>query len=201
MPRCSSPDRAPTRSPCPAATGLRMVRLDGGAPTGGIEIAERVNRSGARAAARRTPSCSARLRARCLVRGGQGLLRRQLRTRAAGPDRHHRQRQRDPAARRRRLPRQPRRPRPQRPRQRLAPGTSSSDKQKIDNWDALIPPPQRDEDNKKKDKNLVDDAVAQQPPTAKPDNLTVRPGARASSTSSTTTPTPPAPCSRSTRAT
>ncbi|WP_353951837.1 fibronectin type III domain-containing protein [Knoellia sp. S7-12] len=50
------------------------------------------------------------------------------------------------------------------------------DKQKIDNWDALIPPPQRDEDNKKKDKNLVDDAVAQQPPTAKPDNLTVRPG-------------------------
>ncbi|MFC7485549.1 fibronectin type III domain-containing protein [Knoellia pratensis] len=51
-----------------------------------------------------------------------------------------------------------------------------SDKQKIDNWDALIPPPQRDEDNKKKDKNLVDDAVAQQPPTAKPDNLTVRAG-------------------------
>jgi hypothetical protein len=51
-----------------------------------------------------------------------------------------------------------------------------NDKQKIDNWDALIPPPQRDDDNKKKDKNLVDDAVAQQPPTAKPDSLTVRAG-------------------------
>ncbi|WP_082569705.1 fibronectin type III domain-containing protein [Knoellia sp. Soil729] len=51
-----------------------------------------------------------------------------------------------------------------------------NDRQKIDNWDALIPPPQRDDDNKKKDKNLVDDAVAQQPPTAKPDDLTVRAG-------------------------
>ncbi|PRY58766.1 fibronectin type III domain protein [Knoellia remsis] len=50
------------------------------------------------------------------------------------------------------------------------------DKQKIDNWDALIPPPQRDDDNKKKDKNLVDDAVQQQPPEAKPDDLRVRAG-------------------------
>ena len=47
---------------------------------------------------------------------------------------------------------------------------------KIDNWDALIPPPQTENDNDKKDKNLVDDAVLEQPPTAMPDSLTVRAG-------------------------
>jgi hypothetical protein len=47
---------------------------------------------------------------------------------------------------------------------------------KIDNWDALIPPPQTENDNDKKDKNLVDDAVLEQPPTAMPDNLKVRAG-------------------------
>ncbi len=51
-----------------------------------------------------------------------------------------------------------------------------NDKQKIDNWDSLIPPPERQDDKDKKDKNLVDDAVMEQPPTAKPDNLKVRPG-------------------------
>lgn len=50
------------------------------------------------------------------------------------------------------------------------------DKQKIDNWDAVIPPPELEKNNDKKDKNLVDSAVVQQPPTAEPDNLKVRAG-------------------------
>lgn len=47
---------------------------------------------------------------------------------------------------------------------------------KIDNWDALVPPTRTDDKNKKKDQNLVDEASADQPPTAKPDDLAVRPG-------------------------
>ncbi|MGL5861369.1 MAG: Ig-like domain-containing protein, partial [Phycicoccus sp.] len=47
---------------------------------------------------------------------------------------------------------------------------------KIDNWDALVPPTRTDDKNKKKDENLVDQATLQQPPTAKPDDLAVRPG-------------------------
>ena len=48
--------------------------------------------------------------------------------------------------------------------------------QKIDNWDSLIPPPEKQNENDKKDKNLVDDAVLEQPPTAVDDQLKVRPG-------------------------
>jgi hypothetical protein len=47
---------------------------------------------------------------------------------------------------------------------------------KIDNWDALTPPVRQDDKNQKKDENLVDEAAAQQPPTAKPDAESVRPG-------------------------
>ncbi|MBM6402444.1 fibronectin type III domain-containing protein [Phycicoccus sp. MQZ13P-5] len=47
---------------------------------------------------------------------------------------------------------------------------------KIDNWDALTPPVKQDDKNKKKDENLVDETAAQQPPTAKPDAESVRPG-------------------------
>ncbi|KGN31179.1 fibronectin-binding protein [Knoellia sinensis KCTC 19936] len=51
-----------------------------------------------------------------------------------------------------------------------------STKQKIDNWDALIPPTKKDDDNDKKDENVVDDNQVSQPPKAMPDNLRVRPG-------------------------
>jgi hypothetical protein len=51
-----------------------------------------------------------------------------------------------------------------------------STKQKIDNWDALIPPARKDDDNDKKDENLVDDQQVSQPPKAMPDSLRVRPG-------------------------
>ena len=51
-----------------------------------------------------------------------------------------------------------------------------STKQKIDNWDALIPPTKKDDDNDKKDQNVVDDNQVSQPPKAMPDNLRVRPG-------------------------
>ncbi|PKW27936.1 Ig-like domain-containing protein [Phycicoccus duodecadis] len=47
---------------------------------------------------------------------------------------------------------------------------------KIDNWDALTPPTRQDDKNTKKDQNLVDEAALEQPPTAKPDPETVRPG-------------------------
>ncbi|WP_374971123.1 Ig-like domain-containing protein [Terrabacter sp. BE26] len=50
------------------------------------------------------------------------------------------------------------------------------DKVKIDNWNSVIPPPQTDNKNKKKDENLVDDQVSRTPPKAQPDNLQVRPG-------------------------
>ncbi|MFC7485551.1 Ig-like domain-containing protein [Knoellia sp. CPCC 206453] len=51
-----------------------------------------------------------------------------------------------------------------------------STKQKIDNWDALIPPTKKDDDNDKKDENVVDDQQVTQPPKAKDDPLRVRPG-------------------------
>ncbi|MEO7447581.1 MAG: fibronectin type III domain-containing protein, partial [Humibacillus sp.] len=47
---------------------------------------------------------------------------------------------------------------------------------KIDNWPSVIPPPQTDNKNKKKDQNLVDDQVSRTPPKAQPDNLQVRAG-------------------------
>ena len=47
---------------------------------------------------------------------------------------------------------------------------------KIDNWDALVPPTRTDDDTKKKDENLVDEASLDQPPKAEPDTLAVRPG-------------------------
>ncbi|MBR7742622.1 fibronectin type III domain-containing protein [Phycicoccus sp. BSK3Z-2] len=47
---------------------------------------------------------------------------------------------------------------------------------KIDDWDALTPPTQQDDDNEKEDENLLDEAVLEQPPTAEPDETTVRPG-------------------------
>ena len=47
---------------------------------------------------------------------------------------------------------------------------------KIDDWDSLIPPPQRENKNKKKDENLIDEASTAQPPKAEPDNLKARAG-------------------------
>src|SRR6478609_1532109 len=47
---------------------------------------------------------------------------------------------------------------------------------KIDNWDALVPPTRTDDENTKKDENLVDEASLNQPPKAEPDQLAVRPG-------------------------
>ena len=47
---------------------------------------------------------------------------------------------------------------------------------KLDNWDSLIPPPQRQDDTQKKDENLVDDVQLSQPPKAVDDQFTVRPG-------------------------
>jgi len=49
-------------------------------------------------------------------------------------------------------------------------------KVKIDNWNSVIPPPQTDNKNRKKDENLLDDQVSRTPPKAQPDNLQVRPG-------------------------
>ncbi len=48
--------------------------------------------------------------------------------------------------------------------------------QKIDNWDALTPPTKQDDDNDKKDENLLNEATLQQPPTAMADQEGVRPG-------------------------
>ncbi len=50
------------------------------------------------------------------------------------------------------------------------------DEVKIDNWNSVIPPPQTDDKNPKKDENLVDDEVSRTPPKALPDNLQVRAG-------------------------
>jgi hypothetical protein len=47
---------------------------------------------------------------------------------------------------------------------------------KIDEWDSLVPPPQTDNKNDKKDENLIDEASAAQPPKAEPDRLRARPG-------------------------
>lgn len=47
---------------------------------------------------------------------------------------------------------------------------------KIDNWNSVIPPPQTDDRNKKKDENLIDDEVTKTPPKAMPDAMQVRPG-------------------------
>ena len=47
---------------------------------------------------------------------------------------------------------------------------------KIDNWNSVIPPPQTDDKNKKKDENLIDDEVSRTPPKAQPDSMQVRPG-------------------------
>jgi hypothetical protein len=46
---------------------------------------------------------------------------------------------------------------------------------KLDQWDSLIPPPTKPDQNDKKE-NLLDEATAAQPPKAKDDNLKVRPG-------------------------
>ena len=51
-----------------------------------------------------------------------------------------------------------------------------SDKVKIDNWSSVIPPPETDDKNRKKDENLVDDEVSRTPPKAQPDAMQVRPG-------------------------
>ncbi|MDN5795269.1 MAG: fibronectin type III domain-containing protein [Intrasporangium sp.] len=51
-----------------------------------------------------------------------------------------------------------------------------NDNVKIDNWDSVIPPPQTDDKNRRKDQNLVDDQVARTPPEARPDTMRVRPG-------------------------
>ncbi|CAN7258691.1 Ig-like domain-containing protein [Knoellia sp. LjRoot47] len=156
------------------ANALRMVRLDGSAPTGGIEIAERVDRSGA------VP-----LPAHPVVLGGcvhgawsevgkvfyGANCGREAPVPTGTIDNVSETPLRDGVAFREN--------RGVIVLNDLDNGSAwdvQRDKQKIDNWDALIPPPQRDEDSKKKDKNVVDDQVAQQPPQAKPDNLTVRAG-------------------------
>ncbi|MFW5473264.1 Ig-like domain-containing protein [Knoellia sp. CPCC 206450] len=155
-------------------SALRMVRVDGGAPTGGIEVAERVNRSGA------VPLPAHPVVLRGCVHGAWSETGKVFYGANCGRedpvptgtiDNISETPLRDGVA------------------FRVNRGVIvlndldngsawdiQRDKQKIDNWDALIPPPERDEDSKKKDKNLVDDAVAQQPPTAKPDDLTVRAG-------------------------
>ena len=47
---------------------------------------------------------------------------------------------------------------------------------KLDNWDSLIPPPKKQDDTQKKDENLVDDQLVNQPPKAVDDAFNVRPG-------------------------
>ena len=47
---------------------------------------------------------------------------------------------------------------------------------KIDEWESLIPPPQDEKKNDKKEQNLIDQASTAQPPKAEPDNLKARPG-------------------------
>ncbi|KGN31178.1 fibronectin-binding protein [Knoellia sinensis KCTC 19936] len=155
------------------SAGLRMVRLDGGAASGGIEIAERMNRAGAV-----MPAHPVVLRG--CVHGAwsepgkvfyAANCGRQDPVPTGTIDNVSETPLRDGVA------------------FRVNRGVVvlndldngaawdiQSDKQKIDNWDALIPPPERDQDSKKKDRNVIDDAVVKQPPTAKPDNLTVRPG-------------------------
>ncbi|MDT0212619.1 Ig-like domain-containing protein [Rothia sp. ARF10] len=155
-------------------SALHMVRVDGGAPTGGIEVAERVNRSGA------VPLPAHPVVLRGCVHGAWSETGKVFYGANCGRedpvptgtiDNISETPLRDGVA------------------FRVNRGVIvlndldngsawdiQRDKQKIDNWDALIPPPERDEDSKKKDKNVVDDAVAQQPPTAKPDDLTVRAG-------------------------
>ena len=155
-------------------TGLRMVRLDGAAPSGGVEIAERVNRSGA------VPLPAHPVVLRGCVHGAWSETGRVFYGVNCGREAPV------PTGTIENVSETPLRDgvafRVNRGLIALNDLDNGSawdverDKQKIDNWDALIPPPQRDEDNKKKDRNLVDDAVAQQPPTAKPDNLSVRPG-------------------------
>jgi hypothetical protein len=46
---------------------------------------------------------------------------------------------------------------------------------KLDEWDSLIPPPQQEKQNPKKD-NLIDESSVAQPPKAEDDNLKARPG-------------------------
>ena len=155
-------------------SGLRMVRLGGGAGTGGIEIAEQVNRSGA------VPLPAHPVVLQGCVHGAWSEAGKVFYGANCGRE------QPVPTGTIDNVSETPLRDgvafrvnRGVLVLNDLDNGSAwdvQSDKQKIDNWDALIPPPQRDDDNKKKDKNLVDDAVAQQPPTAKPDTLTVRPG-------------------------
>ncbi len=52
----------------------------------------------------------------------------------------------------------------------------ADDHVKIDNWNSVIPPPQTNDKNTRKDQNLVDDEVSKTPPEAKPDAMKVRPG-------------------------
>ncbi|GAA1881345.1 Ig-like domain-containing protein [Lapillicoccus jejuensis] len=47
---------------------------------------------------------------------------------------------------------------------------------KIDDWDAVVPPPQQQDKNAKKDPNQRDDQVVRTPPKAEPDQLRVRAG-------------------------
>lgn len=154
--------------------GLRMVRLGGGTGTGGIEIAERVNRSGA------VPLPAHPVVLKGCVHGAWSEAAKVFYGVNCG---------REQPVQTGTIANISETPLRDGVAFRLNRGVLvlndldngsawdiQSDKQKIDNWDALIPPPQRDEDNKKKDKNLVDDAVAKQPPTAKPDTLTVRAG-------------------------
>ncbi|MFC7490603.1 MULTISPECIES: Ig-like domain-containing protein [unclassified Knoellia] len=157
-----------------AGSGLRMVRLDGAAPTGGIEIAEQVNRSGG------VPLPAHPVVLAGCVHGAWSEVGKVFYAANCGRE------QPVPTGTIDNVSETPLRDgvafrvnRGVLVLNDLDNGSAwdvQRNQQKIDNWDALIPPPQRDEDNKKKDKNLVDDAVAQQPPTAKPDNLTVRPG-------------------------
>ena len=154
--------------------GLRMVRLDGGASAGGVEIADQVNRSGA------VPLPAHPVVLRGCVHGAWSEVGkvfygancgREVPVPTGTIDNVSETPLRDGVAFRvnRGLV----------VLNDLDNGSAwdvQRDQQKIDNWDALIPPPQRDEDSKKKDKNLVDDQVAQQPPQAKPDNFTVRAG-------------------------
>ena len=47
---------------------------------------------------------------------------------------------------------------------------------KVDNWESVIPPPQQEDQNLKKDPNQQDDQIVTTPPQAQPDELNVRPG-------------------------
>ena len=157
-----------------SGNGLHMVKIDGGAPSGGIEVSERMNRSGD------VPLPAHPVVLRGCVHGAWSEPGKVFYGANCGRE------QPVPTGTLDNVAETPLRDGVAFRLNRgvlvlndLDNGSAwdvQNDKQKIDNWDALIPPPQRDDNNKKKDKNLVDDAVAQQPPTAKPDNLTVRPG-------------------------